>query len=86
MTALATQSLTSSSPPPLSPQVEDANKNEIGFITKKWSGVLREVLTDTDRFGVNFPAEIPLEHKILLLATALLIDLSLFENQEGFAD
>ncbi len=56
-------------------------EREIGRISKKWGGLLREAFTDADTFGVEFPSEkMGMElRKILLLAT-FLIDFAHFEN------
>ena len=53
---------------------------EVGEIRKKWSGVLKEVFTDADTFGVTFPPQTDVAQKILLLAALLLIDIVHFEN------
>ena len=31
---------------------------QVGCISKKWNGVLKEVLTTADRFSVDFPPDI----------------------------
>ena len=40
------------------------NGSEVGKITKQWSGIGREVFTDSDNFGVSFP--IDLDVKVLI--------------------
>ena len=51
-------------------------------VEKKWSGVLREVFTDADRFRINFePAELNVDERALVLAAALFIDLQYFEHK-----
>lgn len=52
----------------------------IGKITKKWSGLAKEVFTDADNFGVTFPGQLPPELKTLLLGAVFLIDFVHFEN------
>ena len=54
---------------------------EIGRITKQWSGIGREMFTDADTFLV----ELPVEHgdddlQNLVLATAFAVDLDFFEK------
>jgi uncharacterized protein YxjI len=56
--------------------------NEIGKITKKWSGVAKEAFTVADNFGVLFPKNLPVEHKALLLGAVFLIDFVHFENRK----
>ncbi len=54
---------------------------EIGRISKKWSGLLKESFTDTDNFAVTFPAELPVMDKGILLGAVFLIDFVHFENK-----
>jgi len=53
---------------------------ELGKITKKWSGLLKESFSDADNFGIVFPDNIDLNHKAILLGTVFLIDFVHFEN------
>ena len=52
-----------------------------GKITKKWSGLLKEGLTDADNFGVQFPATWDVRRKALFLGAVFLIDFVHFENR-----
>ena len=54
---------------------------EYGKITKKWSGLLKEGITDADNFGVMFPAEWDVKLKTLFLGAVFLIDFVHFENK-----
>lgn len=54
---------------------------ELGKITKKWSGLLKESMTDADNFGINFPKGIDLGRKAILLGAVFLIDFVHFENK-----
>ena len=56
--------------------------NEIGKITKKWSGLGKEAFTDADNFGVTFPIDLPLEQKSILLGAVFLIDFVHFEDKQ----
>jgi uncharacterized protein YxjI len=47
---------------------------QIGVISKKFSGFIQEAFTDADNFGVEFPQDLPVAPKALLLATVFLID------------
>lgn len=56
---------------------------EHGKITKKWSGLLKEGFTDTDNFGVMFPAQWDFRLKALFLGAVFLIDFVHFENKNN---
>lgn len=57
------------------------NGAEVGKITKKWSGMLKETFTDADNFGVTFPADWDVRRKALFLGAVFLIDFAHFENK-----
>jgi hypothetical protein len=46
---------------------------KVGFISKKWGGILREVFTTSDAFGVTFPQHFDPKYKVLFLAACFLI-------------
>ena len=54
---------------------------EVGRISKKWGGAMKEVFTDADNFGVQFPAEWEPPLKALFLGAVFLIDFVHFENK-----
>ena len=54
---------------------------EVGKITKKWSGLLKEGFSDADNFCVLFPAEWDVRRKALFLGAVFLIDFVHFENK-----
>jgi uncharacterized protein YxjI len=56
------------------------NQMEVGTITKKWSGLLKEAFTDADNFGILFPDGIDIAKKAILLGAVFLIDQVHFEN------
>ena len=56
-------------------------EKEIGKITKKWSGLLKEAFTDADTFGLNVDADTKPEHVVLLLGAVFLIDFVHFESK-----
>lgn len=53
---------------------------EIGRITKKWSGFLKEAFTKADNFAVTFPVGMDVAQKSLLLGAVFLIDFVHFER------
>ena len=60
--------------------------NEVGKISKEWSGFLKETFTDADIFGINFPVDLDVRMKAVLLGACMLIDFNFFEkakNEEG---
>lgn len=46
---------------------------EIGLISKQWSGILRELFTDADYFGVSFPMDLDVKMKAVLLGAVFLV-------------
>ena len=54
---------------------------EVGRISKKWAGLLKEAFTDADVFGVEFShPELPVQIRKLLLVAVFLIDFTCFED------
>lgn len=47
--------------------------SEIGKISKKWSGPNQEFLTHSDDFGVNFPIDLDVRMKAVLIGACILI-------------
>ncbi|MEK7484086.1 MAG: phospholipid scramblase-related protein [Planctomycetota bacterium] len=56
-------------------------EEEIGKITKQWSGLLKESFTSADNFGATFPADLTSKQKSLLLGATILIDFVHFEKK-----
>ena len=46
---------------------------EVGRISKQWSGLLREVFTDADYFGITFPMDLDVRMKAVMLGACFLI-------------
>jgi len=59
--------------------VELKTDRQVGSISKKWNGVLKEVLTKADRFSIDFPPDIDIGMKATLLGMTFLIDYLHFE-------
>ena len=53
---------------------------EVGKISKRFGGVLRELFTDADTFGVEWQPHVPAEVRKILLIATFLIDFTYFEN------
>ncbi|XP_023223703.1 phospholipid scramblase 1-like [Centruroides sculpturatus] len=45
----------------------------VGRITKQWSGFAKEAFTDADNFGINFPMDLDVNIKAVLLGACFLI-------------
>lgn len=45
----------------------------MGRISKQWGGLLREALTDSDDFGLQFPMDLDMRMKAVLLGATFLI-------------
>lgn len=46
---------------------------QVGKISKKWSGLLREAFTDADNFGISFPMDLDVRMKAVMLGACFLI-------------
>lgn len=57
--------------------------SEAGVIRKQWGGLLKEMFTDADAFGLEVGAHVPVEVRKLLLVATFLVDFTCFENNQG---
>lgn len=57
------------------------NGKQYGTIRKRWNGLVGEVLTDTDTFGIEFPEGATEDERVLLLSAVFLIDFVHFEGR-----
>ena len=65
-------------------KIFNAIGNEAGVISKKWGGVLKEALTDADKFVIDLSKDQWTEdQKAVLLYACLSIDLDFFEDNSG---
>ena len=48
-------------------------QTHVGQITKQWSGLAKEIFTDSDNFGVTFPQDLDVRTKATTLGAAFLI-------------
>ena len=57
---------------------------KVGVIRKRWGGVLRELFTDADAFGIEYPDTEAMEAlRPVLICGTFLIDFTCFENNQG---
>jgi len=63
--------------------IRDAAGTEIARISKKWTGVLKEVFTDADNFMIEFGSHSwTLAQRTVIFATAISVDFDFFENND----
>jgi uncharacterized protein YxjI len=61
--------------------IKNASDTEIGIITKKWAGALKEIFTSADKYMIEITdLKLKKEVKIAILSGALAIDMILKEN------
>jgi uncharacterized protein YxjI len=63
--------------------IDDQAGAEVGRITKKWAGVLREGFTTADHYVVQVSDAVPPEMRRLVLASAAAIDTALKQDDSG---
>ncbi|XP_029472245.1 phospholipid scramblase 1-like [Rhinatrema bivittatum] len=54
----------------------------VGRISKQWSGIIKEVFTDADNFGIQFPLDLDVKIKAVMLGACFLIDFMFFETSQ----
>jgi len=64
------------------PRVDIDETNELGVITKMWSGTFKELFTDYDNFFINFPVAANAHERGILMAALFLIDFMFFERDK----
>ena len=63
-------------------EVQTMDGNNVGKITKQWSGFAKEAFTDADNFGVTFPLDLDVKVKAVLVGAVFLIDFMFFEQAQ----
>ena len=64
-------------------QITDQSGTDVGEISKEWRGCMKESFTDLDTFKIEFPQNITLETKALLLGATMLVDFMYFEKNNN---
>ncbi|CAH2247030.1 phospholipid scramblase 1-like [Pelobates cultripes] len=54
--------------------------SQVGRISKQWTGLVKETFTDADNFGVQFPMDLDVKMKAVVLGACFLIDFMFFEH------
>ncbi|KAM5291838.1 phospholipid scramblase 1-like [Ctenodactylus gundi] len=52
----------------------------VGKISKQWTGFVKEAFTDVDNFGIQFPLDLDVKMKAVMLGACFLIDFMFFER------
>lgn len=61
--------------------IRDTQDNELARISKKWSGALKEMFTDSDNFMIEFGThQWSAAQRAVILASAISVDFDFFEN------
>ena len=69
------------------PVVAASTGQEIGEISKKWGGMLREIFTDADTFRVQYKQHPwTSQQRATVFAAAVSIDFDFFEDNQGRSD
>ncbi|CAH1781696.1 unnamed protein product, partial [Owenia fusiformis] len=55
----------------------------VGQIRKQWTGLVKEMFTDADNFGITFPQDLDVNVKATLLGAVFLIDFMFFEKEQN---
>lgn len=56
------------------PQVLSLDEAEsVGRISKQWTGIVKEAFSDADNFGIQFPLDLDVKMKAVLLGACFLI-------------
>ncbi|XP_074653998.1 phospholipid scramblase 2-like isoform X2 [Tubulanus polymorphus] len=55
---------------------------QVGKISKQWTGLVKEYFTDADNFGVQFPMDLDVKMKAVMLGAVFLIDFMFFEDNQ----
>uniref|UniRef100_A0A914UJH0 Phospholipid scramblase n=1 Tax=Plectus sambesii TaxID=2011161 RepID=A0A914UJH0_9BILA len=58
-------------------------EQEVGKVSKNFSGFAQEMFTDADNYGITFPINLPVNEKATVLAACFLIDFMFFEDESG---
>ena len=63
-------------------KITDPSNNQIGTISKKWAGAMKEIFTSADKYNVTIePSFSNLANKIAILSGAITIDMVLKETK-----
>lgn len=61
--------------------IQDVNGTEVGRITKKWSGLLKEGFTTADKYLLNVSGMVSPELRLMMVGSAAAIDTALKQDE-----
>eukprot|EP00158_Paraphelidium_tribonemae_P008641 Partr_v1_DN28637_c0_g1_i1_m50483 putative phospholipid scramblase len=64
-------------------QAVDASNNQLAFISKNLTGLVREIFTDTSVYALNMDRQLTRQERAVVLATAICIDFDYFSRTSG---
>ncbi len=64
-------------------EIESRSGQKVGKISKKWGGLIKEIFTDGDSFGVEMSESLSDIEKALIFSTAISVDFDYFEDNQG---
>ncbi|XP_042313804.1 phospholipid scramblase 1-like isoform X2 [Sceloporus undulatus] len=56
-------------------------KSTVGTISRQWGGFAREAATDASIFGINFPMDLDIKTKAIVIGACFLLDFMFFERK-----
>jgi uncharacterized protein YxjI len=62
--------------------IQDPGGQEVGRITKKWAGVLKEGFTTADNYILNVSGEVSPDLRLMMLASAAGVDVALKQDED----
>jgi len=62
------------------PVISSSTKENVGNISKQFTGIIKEAFTDADSFGVQFPMDLDVKVKATMMGAVFLIDFMYFED------
>lgn len=63
--------------------INDPDGAEVGRITKKWAGILREGFTTADRYLLHISGDVPADLRLMMVASAAAVDTALKQDDTG---
>ncbi|CAH1776140.1 unnamed protein product [Owenia fusiformis] len=57
--------------------------DEVGKISKQYTGFVKEAFSTADNFGVNFPMDLDVKMKAVMIGAVFLIDFMFFEEKDN---
>ncbi len=61
--------------------IQDPGGNEVGRITKKWAGILKEGFTTADNYILNISGDVSPDLRLVMLASAAGVDTALKQDE-----